>query len=107
MTDTVAEQPQSQALSTELAEMFPGKEIGGHPFFEANLPKLIKSEAQHENPKASAQQIDQIVQDQLSVGGYDKVVVPSYNDNNGVYILIEPEESSEEMPNLQSQTEDV
>jgi hypothetical protein len=82
---------ENQDLSTETVNTFKGKEIAGHPFIEIDLKSVLKTElASDPYSRLSAEEVDEQVEKQLRVGGYD-VTVPSYDSNNGVYLLIEPQ----------------
>ena len=85
----------TQQLSEKIVASFPGKSIGGHPFFEVDLPGLIAAEvhANRDNSDLSEEEKKEI-QDRL-LAGYAHLDKPCYDVNNSVYLLIEPDEGKE------------
>ena len=81
MLDNVTEGGATTAVSTEMVRTFEGKEIGGYPFFRIDLEEAIRKEIKFEDPTLDEGEIGRRAQEQLSVGGYDGVEVPSYQGN--------------------------
>lgn len=94
MIDLIDEKENIGALSTETRENFEGKVIGGHPLFSIDLEDVIRSEIKFDNPNLDAEEIEKRTQEQLDIGGYKDTEVPSYQVNNGVYLILEPNQEA-------------